>query len=444
LTYNQTLRSLTDDSASYLADSVVLSAAADVGRGINRGTTGSKGLVGGTYEGDRMTRGTKFTPPPMLTLSTKYDGIPSIAVYTGYAVQVVNKSGARRVVVGPDTILLEYDETLEVIEMSMGKPKTTDRLKRDVYLRVDNNLVSDIVRVETKDLVEVDLKLSYRVNFDRDYKDKWFSVENYVKYLCDHMRSHLKASVKKEGVKEIIEGAAAIVRDVVLGKKVGDEARHHFFEENGMDVYDVEVLGVTIADNRIAELLRSTQTRAVETAISLASEEQNLVNTRRKTTIETEIAELNTKVSLKKQELAGEITKAQVEARMVELEAEVAESVARLNASVEEQKQLEAVASSELARVTASSDHELSVEGKRVEFFEKKMAAVRDGFIEAMQTMGDKEVMTRLTAALAPLALAEQTSIGGAMERVFKGTPMESILTNITGRQSKAATAGRD
>ena len=41
-----------------------------------------------------------------------------------------------------------YDETLALLELSTGKPKTTDQLLGTVYLRVDNNLVSDIVRAE--------------------------------------------------------------------------------------------------------------------------------------------------------------------------------------------------------------------------------------------------------------------------------------------------------
>ena len=192
-------------------------------RSINRLTKGS-GTLGASapsssFEGAKLERGTQYTPPPMLTLNTKYDGVPTISPYVGYAVQVVDKSGNRRVVVGPSTILLEYDESLAVLELSTSKPKTTDNLLRQVYLRVDNNLVSDIVRVETKDLVNVDIKLSYRVNFLREHKDKWFSVENYVKYLCDHMRSILKGTVKAIGVKEFIENSTAVVRDAILERR---------------------------------------------------------------------------------------------------------------------------------------------------------------------------------------------------------------------------------
>ena len=47
-------------------------------------------------------------------------------------------------------------------------------------MRIENNKVSDIIRAQTKDFVDVTLKLSYCVNFIDEYKDKWFSVENYV------------------------------------------------------------------------------------------------------------------------------------------------------------------------------------------------------------------------------------------------------------------------
>src|SRR5271155_3639881 len=236
INYNDNLRELLGESDdNYVADALVRSASIGTERGFNRNLKSSKTLGASasmaleSFEGDKLNRGTQFTPPPSITLNTKYDGVPTISPYVGYAVQVVDRGGKRTVVVGPETILLAYDETLAILELSTGKPKTTDSLLRTVYLRVDNNIVSDIVRAETKDLVNVDIKLSYRVNFLREHKDKWFSVENYVKFLCDHMRSRLKGAVKKLGVKEFIENSTAFVRDTILGTKVEGEARHFTF-----------------------------------------------------------------------------------------------------------------------------------------------------------------------------------------------------------------------
>ena len=165
---------------------------------------------------DAFQRGTSYTQPRTVTLDTKYEGVPAISVWTGYAVMVVSKTGARRVEHGPTTILLNYDEVLEVLELSTGKPKNTDQLEKTVYLRVVNNKVSDWVSVKTKDLVDVTLKLSYRVNFE-GYAEKWFACENYVKFLCDHVRSVLKGMAQKRKVEDFGSNGVDIVREAILG-----------------------------------------------------------------------------------------------------------------------------------------------------------------------------------------------------------------------------------
>jgi major vault protein len=446
LEYNETLRELLDSNSgsggdNYVADSLVRSASVGTERSMNRMTKGSRtlGAVTGSFEGDKIERGGQFTPPPTLTLNTKYDGVPTISPYVGYAVQVVNKSGQRRVVVGPDTILLEYDESLAILELSTGKPKTTDSLLRSAYLRVDNNLVSDIVKAETKDLVNVDIKLSYRVNFLREHKDKWFSVENYVKYLCDHMRSILKGSVKKLGVKEFIENSTATVRDTILGPKVEGEVRSHFFAENGMEVYDVEVLGVNISDAKIADLLKNAQTSAVQNAINLSVEQQNLDATRQRTTIQTEVAQLEHKLEITKLDLDATVEEREAEIVMEKLTAEIEQAVARLNARVDEQKQLDSIATATLERRKNEENFSITIEESRVEMFKTKFEAITPDLIAAMNTLGQTEFATKLAIAVAPLALNEQIGLGQTLERTFKGTVLENIFDNLKAKPAKAS-----
>ena len=98
----------------------------------------------------------------------KYEGAVVIDVWTGYAVKIKSKTKAHKVVVGPKTIMLEYDETLEHMSLSTRTPKTDDRLLETAYLHVMNNKVSDIITATTKDNCEVSVALSYRVNFEGD------------------------------------------------------------------------------------------------------------------------------------------------------------------------------------------------------------------------------------------------------------------------------------
>jgi len=204
------------------------------------------------FAGDTIDRRTTFTSPRTITLDTKYSGAVGIDVWTGYAILIISKGGNRRVVVGPKTVLLEYDETLGIMELSTGKPKTDNVLIKTAYLRVTNNKVSDIITVETKDLVKVEIRLSYLVNFTGE-QEKWFDAENYVKLLTQHMRSIIANAIKKKGIEEFYDNSTDIIRNTVLGISDGTGERPgNLFKENGMHIYDVEVLGVKIIDDNIA------------------------------------------------------------------------------------------------------------------------------------------------------------------------------------------------
>ncbi|MCA9495059.1 MAG: hypothetical protein KC621_34260, partial [Myxococcales bacterium] len=128
--------------------------------------------------GDVVERGSSYTQPRTIVFNTKFEGVPTVNVWVGYAVMVVDKSGNRRVEVGPRNLLLEYDETFEILELSTGRPKSTDRLLRTSFLRVLNNRVGDTCEVETADHVRITLEYSLRVNFTGE-SEKWFEVENY-------------------------------------------------------------------------------------------------------------------------------------------------------------------------------------------------------------------------------------------------------------------------
>jgi major vault protein len=437
--FNQTLASQTNEDMGYMTYNAVSSDAAT--RGMNRMTASN--IRGG---GDAFKRSGTFTPPPTLTLgaATKYEGVPSISVWTGYAVQVVDKAGKRRVVAGPNAVLLEYDETLEVLELSTGRPKNTDDLMRTVYLRVDHNLVSDEVTVETKDLVQVKLKVSYRVNFLPEYKERWFSVENYVKYLCDHMRSLLKASMKKLSITELTDNSSDIIRDVVLGKKAeatvdvtdvnapeNAPRRHHLFQENGMDVYDVEALGFDILDKAIAAKLAQAQSKAVETMITLASNEQMLVAQRRQNVIGVEMAELGAEAVAHDQLMSQKRANAVAETALLVLEHELAEEARRTKDWLDGMDAEERLASSALARRKAEDDYVIAKEKEYAAVFVSRMAAISPQLIQALNTLGENAFMTRLTESIAPLALAQQQGLGQTLENVFAGTMLEPVLNNI-------------
>lgn len=254
--------------------------------------TGEAGGLSGS-----ITRSTRFTAPRLLTLNTKFDGVPRIEVWPGFAVLIVGAEGSRRVEQGPKVVLLEYDEKLGHMSLSTGKPKSTDKLHRTSYLCTQNNQVSDIVPFESSDHVKGTIKLSLRVNFEaKNENDKllWFSVDNYVKYLTDHVRSIIGGMGKRNSVAEIKADYVNLVRDSILGNKPTVDDRSEplntsrpglTFPDNGMRVVEVEVLEISLSDKNIALMLDQGQLAVVQTNIEIENARRNLVATREKNKI---------------------------------------------------------------------------------------------------------------------------------------------------------------
>ena len=71
-------------------------------------TTSASSTLANLEAKANISRGTSYTKPRTITLDNKFEGVVSVDVWTGYAVNVISKNGERKVVCGPQTILLDY------------------------------------------------------------------------------------------------------------------------------------------------------------------------------------------------------------------------------------------------------------------------------------------------------------------------------------------------
>lgn len=413
---------------------------------------GDKSLVSGDQDavGEEISRGSTYSQPRSITLDTKYQGAPSIGVWTGYAVMVVSKNGDRRVVKGPKNVLLEYDEDLEVLTLSTGKPKTTDRLLHTVYLRTENNTVSDIISVETSDHVMCQLKLAYRVNFVGD-ESKWFSVENYIKFLCDHMRSVLKGAVRGKKVEDFYASSTDFIRSTVLGPQVENKRKGMMFPQNGMFVDDVEVLAVEISDPAIRELLNTSQQQVVRTNIDLETARRTLHVTKEKQGIDRELAESTTDLAMRRNELQQEVEASTIALKLVQLgnaltAADQQREIDRSALQFEVQKSETKLG---VERKTAEQKLELSgrEQEQNIAFLKAETEAVvarfgaaQEGFSEALLALSNNETLQKVAQAWSLQRAIGGESVSEALQRVFSGSPVEGLMKKLVGNGA-AATA---
>jgi len=403
--------------------------------------------------GDEIARGNKFTPPRTLTLNTKYDGAVTIDVWEGYAVMLTSRgeTGKRRVIVGPRTAMLEYHEIPHALSLSTGKPKNTDNLKRTAYLKVSNNPVTDIVSVETLDYCTIDIKLSYRVTFVGDDPTKWFAIENYVKFLCDNLRSVLRHEVKKYGIKEFYANATAILRNIILGAK--DEAGRRagrVYEENAMSVADVEVLRLTL-DQQIENMLVGTQRNVVAQQLMLEDTQRDVEHFKVLESLKREKQELETTSVIAHELMRQKAFEAQWETTAMEIEArrEQAIEIKQSEKLVEEIAHQIAAAAREvkIADKKALVDHmqaEADVEKSKLladaEAMERKANAVSDKLIEALRGFGDADLVTKCAEALGPtqmLRVLGGSDVKSVVQGLLKGTPFAARLEELDSRRSQ-------
>lgn len=391
---------------------------------------------------DEFSRGSSYNEPRSITLNNKFGGVPSIELWTNYACMVVSKGGDRKVEVGPQTLLLDYDESLEVLELSTGKPKTTDALLRTVYLRVKNNVVSDIVVAETADHVNVSLRLVLRVNFEGDTPEQWFQVENYVKFLTDHVRSVLKTKIRALPIEAFYKQSEEIVRDTLIGKATKDGRPGMSFAENGMRISDVEILAVKIGDTQIADMLNQAQHQAVQTAIELAREEADLDADKRRQGIARDRATALDETAKYKVALEKEAIERTLGLAIARAEASIAESAKELEDELATAKVQAAKVSGSVANQKIVSDFALAVETAKQELslakLQKETAAAVEriqaaqvGFSEALLVLSNQDALVKIAQATSVQNLLGADSLVDVVQRAFKGTGLASVMEKV-------------
>lgn len=439
LKYNQNLRGVTQKPSAESSMDFAVSSALPAQEG-RRSSLRSKAMV----MADELQRGSTYTEPRSLTLDTKYAGVPGINIFTGYAVLITSKTGKRRVEVGPKSILVGYNETLEVLKLSTGKPKNTDYLFENVYLRVTNNQVGDIVTVKTSDHVDVTIKVSMWIDFVGEDKEKWFSVENYVKFVSDRVRSILKARIREIPVRDLLQKGEDITRQLVLGSS-SKNPEGMYFDENGMHLKNMEVLSITINDSRIAEMLEEAQFDAVAHAVKVTQAEQGLTITRKLEEISKEKLLVEHEAQKLKMESARSLQEAKNQALVSDIQEEAMVSEARLKAK-EAALQINTLSLDiDLENQKKQSDQNLQVREQEQALYAQRLEAetgsviarfqaASGGFTEAVTHMTNRETLVKVAQAMSIQRIIGGDSLTDVVGKIFDKTPLSPLIEKVLNK----------
>jgi major vault protein len=422
---------------------------------INKGT--------GLPAGEAIERSATYTAPRTIQFD-RFSGAPTIDVWQNYAIQVVTRADngeedTRMVLIGPTTHVMGYDQILQALSLSRGKPKTTDDILDTAYLKIRNNKVGDIIRVTTKDHVTVDVKVSHRVNFEGP-EDKWFGVDNYVKFLCDHARSLLRAAVRKMSIEEFYANAEDIVRDVLLGQKPAaledgtlQERPGLPFSENGMRVDDVEVLAVTIQDQEIANILVDAQRRVVRDTVNVQNSERNLGIQARLNVVTRELRDEEHKtflhdIALKEGKALEEhenrmkrLVEAQLrgqreaEGHMQRVLAELGREAKGFEADLAQRR-------NNLVLATEEQAAQLEAVQATTDAVVKQFEAVQPQLVSAINAASHQDFLRELISKASVIPFGAGESVVDAAQKVLGGNLMATALPNLGGSDKTSEEEG--
>lgn len=384
----------------------------------------------------------------------------SVIIPNNEAVLVTSRHG-RRVVTGPCTELLNFEEQLTALKLSKGKSKDGHTTVTTCFLRVQGGRIADNFEVESADFVRFRVKLALAGNFEGE-PEKWFNVEDPVKLLADTVRARVREAARVQTATKILGDLPTLVRAALFSEH---EALR--FPDNGMVLTGVDLLGVSVADPALAELFGNVQREAVSLQLQDAQSRRRVESTRNRDAIDAEEHALqraasqrmsetsrleahdNHTLELAKQNLVADRDDAKQSRKQAldKLAADFAllaqaarsESAAamRVQSAQAEAKAAELANSAAQAHARALAEIEQQTAAAFASADAVRLAAIQSELVGALHAAADSEVMKAAANNMNLVALLGGKSPADLLASVVKGTPLARTTDNMRERGGK-------
>lgn len=376
-----------------------------------------------------ISRGTSYTKPRTVTLDTKYEGAVSMDIWTGYAVRLISKNGDRKVVCGPQTVLFDYDQTLEILNPS----HTAGKSEQIVFLRYANNKITDRFTAETSDHVQVILNVTYTVDFAEDHQDKWFNIDDYCKYARESYHAAIRNSITNMTIEKFYNDYENIVKNSV--------ADFEALPANGMFLKNIEVTLLEISPD-VAELIEEHNLDLVRKSLELSEAEKRVNLAKALAIAEEEEQKVRYQTALNKMELqrTEAVKKLEIQHQINSLtEAEnkaKKQAEADMQSLVNEIHQASIVRKTEEQRIAIDYENEKAkIEKAKSEAYAKTvadiMASISPDLIAALTSKSNADTLKAVSGAMSPIAIAKGESIAETTNLLLRGTPLEGFIDQI-------------
>ena len=393
------------------------------------------------FAGEGFERDNVTGDAPAITLANKYNGAVTVSVWPGYAIQTIRKTGDCRTLVGPRTVMLEYDEDIRTLQLSTGIPKDHVKTKKLAFLRVKNNRIGDVIEAETIDGVRVKIMVNYWVDFVKDHdndEEKWFLTENYVQLVCNAMRNQVKEICRNTSAYNFCNN----IQDVVIKQVMNNEPSVMLLPEINIALKQIDIVRATIDNPEISKCVDIARVETVKKDFEI-----ELTQARYQTSQELQ------GITRGMERLSEESANALHSIRLANMEREHKEATVRtdnLRAQREAQMQnllreeesKKAIQEQELFREHAQQQLRLKgdQEGLALRMqelaqvtaaFEARLKAVDPHLIATLSELSRNHTLVEVCKDMAPMALLGGDSVVDIIKRVVHGTVLEGNVESL-------------
>jgi hypothetical protein len=331
--------------------------------------------------------------------------------------------------------------------------------------------VSDVLTIETADFVKIGIRVSYSVTFIPEHKAKWWNHENYIQFICDHLRSIVRSRCRTLSLSALWPQIPALVRDTILGERTAGGRPGRTFAENGTVVTEVEVLSSTIEDPKISELMRRAQGEAVTLQIGDRQAQEALASAKLRSDLERQQQELQAAAREREAKLKEQVRRLAAEGALAE--ARDAETLAREKQQLIDQreatrvaaqiertgqikaaelellaKETEAKAAAERTLTDARLVEKRALHGLEVELVKThstatvaERQAVQAGLVEALTGLGDKVLLSEVAQNMNLVSLFKGKDVGSILQDVVGGTSAVRTVKALADKYGTTSTA---
>ena len=290
------------------------------------------------------------------------------------------------------------------------------------------------------------------MEFLKDFKDRWFNIDDIEGHLKDTLRILIKKVARKHTVDDFYKNYESILRNEILSctilsyadktSKDKNVSIGRTFSENGMFINDVNISLVSI-EKSVAELLNSHQANIIQQTINLADAELRTANEKKIIALEKETAEKRAELDKYKAELDQIAIKERI-ARESERKALYdAQEKASKEAEKELQTVLDAIQAAKLARDKKADDAKIETEKALANIEKTKQEAYAATVAKIMESVGpdltaalsataNESVTRAIASAVSPYSMAKGESISKTVDTLLRGTPFDKVIRDIS------------